>query len=221
METPGAAWHSGCMTISVSIVEDNHQLRDSVAALIGGSPGFRCASTHGSTEEALRDLPGSRPDVVLMDINLPGKNGIECVRRLKEKQPALPIVMFTVYEQSEQVFEALRAGACGYLLKATPPAELLEALTEVHRGGSPMSTAIARKVVASFHAAARHPAPETEALTARESEILAALARGARNKEIAGQLHISLDTVRTHLRHIYEKLHVNSRTEAVLKYVRA
>jgi DNA-binding NarL/FixJ family response regulator len=210
------------MSIAVSIVEDNAALRESVAALIGGSPGFRCASTHSTAEDALARLPAARPDVVLMDINLPGKSGVECVRALKAKLPALPMVMFTVYEESAHIFDALSAGACGYLLKRTPPAELLAALDEVHRGGSPMSTSIARKVVASFHhagqARAKHRA-EVASLTDREAEILHLLAKGHRNKEIAAELSLSLDTIRTHLRHIYEKLHVNSRTEAVLKVI--
>lgn len=212
------------MAIDVSIVEDNAGLRQSLAVLLGGSPGFRCASVHPDAEDALRRLPAARPDIVLMDINLPGASGIECMRRLKERLPRLPVVMLTVFEEGEQVFEALRARACGYLLKRTAPAALLAALEEVHRGGSPMSTAVARRVVEPFHRAgqARPTAGEAlHSLTGREAEILCQLAQGRRNKEIADQLGVSLDTVRTHLRHIYEKLHVNSRTEALLKYLRA
>jgi DNA-binding NarL/FixJ family response regulator len=210
------------VAIAVSIVEDNPALRQSLAVLLGGSPGFRCASFHPSAEDAFERLPAARPDLVLMDINLPGASGIECVRRLKQKLPQLPVVMLTVFEESEHVFAALQAGACGYLLKRTSPVELLAALEEVHRGGSPMSTAVARRVVESFHRAGQaRPAPPTgvQRLTGREAEILAQLAQGRRNKEIADQLHVSLDTVRTHLRHIYEKLHVNSRTEALLQYL--
>ena len=204
------------------MVEDNAALRQSLAVLLGGTPGFHFLCAYRSAEDALAQLPGQPPDILLMDINLPGMNGVECVRQLKAVLPALPVVMLTVFDEGEHVFEALRAGACGYLLKRTSPAELLTALTEVHRGGSPMSTAIARRVVESFHqalGASDRPSSQFQPLTDREMEILGLLAKGCRNKEIAERLSVSLDTVRTHLRHVYEKLHVNSRTEALLKYL--
>jgi DNA-binding NarL/FixJ family response regulator len=223
MESDGAVSHGEAVSaISVSIVEDKAALRQSLAVLLGGSPGFRFLRGYRSAEEALEQLPSSPPDILLMDINLPGMNGVECVRRLKGLLPGLPVVMLTVFEEGEHVFEALRAGACGYLLKRTSPADLLSALTEVHRGGSPMSTAIARRVVESFHHAGKVPIPsasDLQRLTEREAEILKLLAEGCRNKEIADRLGVSLDTVRTHLRHVYEKLQVNSRTEALLKYL--
>ena len=203
--------------IKVSVVEDNDRFRDSLSVMLDGYPGFRCAGTHRTAEEALARIPLARPDVVLMDIELPGRSGIDCVRELKQRVPSLPIMMLTAYDDPEKIFESLRAGACGYLLKRTPPGELLEAIQELHRGGSPMSTQIARRVVASLH----QPTPRiaTAALTEREEQILSRLAKGYSNKEIAGLLSVSLETVRTHLRHIYEKLHVHSRTEAVVKYL--
>jgi DNA-binding NarL/FixJ family response regulator len=203
-------------TIRVSVVEDNDRFRDSLTILLEGSPGFRCASAYRTAELALARIPEEKPDVVLMDIELPKRTGIECVWTLKQRMPDLPIMMLTAYDDPEKIFNSLRAGACGYLLKRTPPAELLSAIQELHRGGSPMSTQIARRVVASLHQ--KQPPTSTAALTQREDEILAHLAKGFSNKEIAGLLNLSLDTVRTHLRHIYEKLHVHSRTEALARY---
>jgi DNA-binding NarL/FixJ family response regulator len=206
--------------ISVSIVDDEPALLDSIATFINGSSGFRCASAYGSAEAALRGLPLDRPDVVLMDINMPGLNGIECVRKLKTLLPAIQIVMFTVYEDTDKIFKALAAGATGYLLKRLPPAKLLQAIQEVHEGGSPMSSSIARKVVASFQMA---PADSKQhlGLSPREEAVLNLLANGLTYKQIADELNISIDTVRTYLRRIYEKLHVQSRTEAVAKYLRS
>jgi DNA-binding NarL/FixJ family response regulator len=205
--------------ISVSIVDDEAALRDSIATFINGSPGFRCASTYGSAEAALQGLSSEKPDVVLMDINMAGMNGIECVRKLKAIEPAIQIVMFTVYEDTDQIFKALAAGATGYLLKRLPPAKLLLAIQEVHEGGSPMSSSIARKVVASFQLAAPDP-KQRHRLSPREEAVLDFLAKGLTYKQIADELQISIDTVRTYLRRIYEKLHVQSRTEAVAKYLR-
>ena len=162
------------------------------------------------------DLFKARPDVVLMDINLPRMSGIECTRRLKERQPDVPIMMLTIYEDDEKIFDSLTAGASGYLLKKTPPAKLLDAILELHNGGSPMSSRIARKVVETFRALGTS-SKEIENLSKRESEILSHLAKGYRYKEIADTLFISIETVRTHIRNIYEKLHVRSRSEAVLK----
>ncbi|HVK58336.1 MAG TPA: response regulator transcription factor [Candidatus Kapabacteria bacterium] len=205
--------------IKVSVVEDNDRLRESLALLIDGSPGLKCSGTHRSAETALGRLPAEKPDVVLMDIELPGRTGIECVWELKQRMPSVPIMMLTAYDDPEKIFNSLRAGACGYLLKRTPPGELLAAIQELHRGGSPMSTQIARRVVASLH----QPKPpknsaQESPLTGRETEILAHLAKGYSNKEIANLLNVSLETVRTHLRHVYEKLHVHSRTEALARY---
>jgi DNA-binding NarL/FixJ family response regulator len=186
--------------------------------LIERTPGFRCLSEHPTAESALRELPKLFPEVVLMDINLPGINGVECVRRLKVVLPDTQIVMLTVYNKIENIFEALTAGATGYLLKHTPPDELLEAIRDVHGGGSPMNSSIARKIVQTFQKSA-HSRNETAVLSPRESEVLALLAKGYLYKEISDRIGISFATVRTHVRHIYEKLHVRSRTEAVAKHL--
>jgi DNA-binding NarL/FixJ family response regulator len=203
--------------IKVSIVEDNQKLRDSLAILIDGAAGFQCVSTHPSAEEAVRQIPVKKPDVVLMDINLAQMSGIECVQKLKETMPEMKIVMHTISEDREQIFKSLRAGADGYLLKRTPPARMLEALAEVFRGESPMSGQVARMMVDYFKQ--RGAVEKAEHLSDREREILDHLAKGYRYKEIADALGIGLATVRTHLRRIYEKLHVSSRTEAVVKYL--
>ena len=205
--------------ISVSIVDDEKRLCESIATFLNGSPGFRCVSIYGSAEAALQRLPADRPDVVLMDINMAGLNGIECVRRLKAIAPQLQVVMLTVYDDDEQIFKALAAGATGYLLKRHEPQELLQAIRDVQAGGSPMSNSIARKVVASFQTA--HQTGEKQnLLSAREQAVLDCLAEGLAYKQIGDELGISINTIRTHLRHIYEKLHVQSRTEAVAKYIR-
>lgn len=206
--------------ISVSIVDDESALRESIATFINGSPGFRCTSSFGNAGAALHALPSNPPDVVLMDINMAGMNGIECVRKLKSVCPAVQIVMFTVYEDTDKIFKALAAGATGYLLKRLPPAKLLQAIQEVHEGGSPMSSSIARQVVASFQMAPANSKQHPQ-LSPREEEVLNLLAKGLTYKQIADELQISLDTVRTYLRRVYEKLHVQSRTEAVAKYLGA
>jgi DNA-binding NarL/FixJ family response regulator len=203
--------------IRVSIVEDDDRIRKSLSALIDGSEGFRCVGAHCGVEEALRDIPPARPDVVLLDINLQGNSGIDCIQELKSLLPTVKILMYTVYEDEERLFKSLRAGANGYLLKRTPPAKLLEAISDVHAGNSAMSSQIARLVVKYFHQLG--PAHDTETLTARELDILRHLAKGYQNKEIADLCGIGFDTVRSHLRNIYEKLHVNSRTEAVVKFL--
>jgi DNA-binding NarL/FixJ family response regulator len=205
--------------INVSIVEDDAKLRATLARYLTGQPGFHCASTYPNAEAALADIPQVRPDVVLMDINLPGMSGIECVARLRAAMPALKILMLTVFEESEQVFKALSAGAFGYLVKSHRPAKIVEAIREVHAGGSPMSGHIARKVVQSFQAQAARSA-ETDALSAREMEVLQGLSKGETYKQIAADLNISLGTVRTYIQRIYEKLHVHSHAEAVMKYAR-
>jgi DNA-binding NarL/FixJ family response regulator len=205
--------------ISVSIVDDEKKLCKSIATFLNGSTGFRCVSIYGSAEAALKHLPSDRPDVVLMDINMAGMDGIECVRRLKILAPQIQILMLTVYEDTEQIFEALTAGATGYLLKRLEPDELLQAIRDVQAGGSPMSNSIARKVVASFQEANR-VGEKQNLLSPREQSVLDCLAKGLAYKQIGDQLDISINTIRTHLRHIYEKLHVQSRTEAVAKYLR-
>src|ERR1035437_5705046 len=207
------------MPISVSIVEDNDQLRGILARVIGRAEGFKCVSHYANAEAALAGLPKDSPEVVLMDINLPGMNGVECVRQLKQVAPQIQSVMLTVYEDTENIFNALTAGASGYLLKRTKSAELLEAIREVVQGGSPMTTHIARKVVQSFLKAGASPEP-AENLSQREQEVLDCLAHGFLYKEIAEKLGISYETVHTYIRRIYEKLQVRTRTEAVAKFLR-
>lgn len=204
--------------IRVSIVEDDARVRASLARLIDGAPRFRCVSQHESAERAIAELPAVRPDVVLMDINLPGMSGVDCVRRLKVLLPGTQVVMLTVYEDTDLIFAALAAGATGYLLKRTPPDELLDGIRDVHRGGSPMTGHIARKVVQSFRDADRG-GTDGDALSPREREVLDHLAQGYLYKEIAARLAISYDTVHTYVRRIYEKLQVHSRTEAVAKHL--
>jgi len=207
------------MPITVSIVEDSEQVRGTLARLINRAEGFRCPSHYANAEAALEGLPRDRPDVVLMDINLPGINGVECVRRLKELLPDTQVVMLTVYEDTENIFNALAAGAAGYLLKRTTSAELLAAIRDVRQGGSPMTTHIARKVVQSFQKAGASARP-TENLSPREKEVLDCLSQGFLYKEIADKLSIGYETVHTYIRRIYEKLQVRTRTEAVAKFLR-
>lgn len=206
-------------TVRVGIVEDDAGTRQSMALLIGGTPGFQCVGAHPDAESALAELPSSRPDVVLMDIQLPRLSGLECVRRLKLRMPEVQFLMLTVFEDDERVFDALAAGATGYLLKRTTPVEILEAIAEVHRGGSPMTSTIARRVVQAFRRSAPAGVASDEHVSPREHQILSLLSRGYRYKEIAEQLGIALDTVRSHIRRLYEKLHVTSRTEAVVKFL--
>ncbi len=205
--------------ISISLVDDEKELCQSIATFVNGSPGFRCVSIHHSAAAALQHLPAEKPDVVLMDINMAGMDGIECVRRLKAAAPEIQILMLTVYEDTEKIFKALTAGASGYLLKRSNPSKLLEAIREVHEGGAPMSGSVARKVVASFQQAKATSQAETH-LSPREETILNLLAKGLAYKQIAAELGISVETIRSYLRRICEKLHVQSRTEAVAKYLR-
>lgn len=207
------------MPITVSLVEDNDQLRGTLARVIGRAPGFQCLSQHPTAEAALEALPKERPNVVLMDINLPGMNGVECVRQLKQILPETLIVMLTAYEDTENIFNSLAAGASGYLLKRTSSAELLEAIRDVKKGGSPMTTHIARMVVQSFQKTGPSNSA-TENLSQREQEVLDALSHGLIYKEIAEKLGISYETVHTYVRRIYEKLQVRTRTEAVAKFLR-
>lgn len=207
------------MTRSVAIVEDDAGIRDNLKALLNGSPGYRCVCVCSSAERALVEIPHCRPDVVLMDINLPRMSGIECVARLKAKIPDVLVLMLTVYDDGDSIFRALKAGASGYLVKRLASDKLLDAIEEVCEGGSPMSCQIARKVVQFFHQAG--PSEKvSENLSPRELEILDLLVAGRFFKEIADRLGISGETVRTHVNHIYRKLHVRSRTEAVVKYLR-
>ena len=206
--------------ISVSIIDDEKELRESITTFVNGSAGFKCVSAYGSAEAGLQRLPEDKPDVVLMDINMAGMDGIECVGRLKKIMPAVQVVMLTVYEDTDKIYRALAAGATGYLLKRSSPGALLQAIQEVREGGSPMSSSIARKVVASFQKANTAADEKQVHLSPREEGVLELLAKGLTYKQIAGQLNISIDTIRTHLRRVYEKLHVQSRTEAVAKYLR-
>ncbi len=207
------------MAITVSIVEDNDQLRATLCRLLDRTDEFRCLSQFANAEAALAALTKERPQVVLMDINLPGMNGVECVRLLKQAAPQILVVMLTAYEDTENIFNALAAGATGYLLKRAPRAELLAAIREVVGGGSPMTTHIARKVVQSFQKVGASPQP-TENLSKREQEVLDCLSQGFLYKEIAEKLGISYETVHTYIRRIYEKLQVRTRTEAVAKFLR-
>ncbi|HEY5233133.1 MAG TPA: response regulator transcription factor [Verrucomicrobiae bacterium] len=207
------------MPITVSIVEDSDKLRETLVRVLNRADGFSCVSDYANAEDALKDLPQAKPDVVLMDINLPGMNGVECVRQLKKIVPEIQVMMLTVYEDTENIFDALAAGANGYMLKRTAGKELLEAIDEVKRGGSPMTTHIARKVVQSFQRSAA-AAAQTESLSEREQQVLDLLSQGLMYKEIADKLQISYETVHTYIRRIYEKLQVRTRTEAVAKFLR-
>lgn len=207
------------MPIKVSIVDDDDGIRSSLATLIRRAPALRLMGDYADAETALKELPRKAPDVVLMDINLPGMNGVECVRQLKTALPKLQVLMLTVYEDSDSLFKSFRAGASGYLLKRTASARLLEAIQDVHEGGSPMTPQLARRVVQFFS----KPAPEDSQfskLTPGEREFLDQLANGYTYKEIADRMKITIDTVRSYVRTVYEKLHVHSRTEAVVKYLR-
>jgi DNA-binding NarL/FixJ family response regulator len=203
---------------TVAIVEDNPTIRNTFRNWIDAAPEFRCVCACASAEEALVEIPRLKPDVVLMDIHLPGETGIACTAQLKEKLPGVQVIIVTVYRNHELIFQALEAGACGYLLKRSSPEELLRAINEVRTGGAPMTGEIARMLVEAFQ---KKPGSSTagDGLTEREDEVLGLLAEGLSNKEIADRVKISYDTVRAHLRHIYEKLHVRGRTEAVKKYL--
>jgi DNA-binding NarL/FixJ family response regulator len=205
------------VSVTVSIIEDDVPAREIIAGWIRRADGFRSVSEHGSAESAMSSLPKEKPGVVLVDINLPGISGIECVRRLKPILPDTQFVMLTVYEDANHIFNALAVGASGYLLKQTPRNDLLAALKEVHAGGSPMSSNIARKIVQSFRRRETE-SEESEDLSPREREVLELLARGYLYKEIADAIGIGVSTVNTYIRRIYEKLHVRSRAQAVAKY---
>ena len=203
-------------TISVSIVEDLIEVKEALHRLIDQSENFGFVEGFTNAEQAEKRIPLQPPDIVIMDINLPGMSGIECIRRIKEKCPDTQFMMFTIYEDDEKVFEALKAGAHGYLLKNTSKEKLLEALEELHNGGSPMTTNIARKVIEAFEKKDQPP-EELNTLTNKERQILDLLAKGYLYKEIANQLHSTRNTIKQHIHHIYEKLHVQNRTEAINK----
>ena len=208
---------SGDALITVGVVEDSVILRRNLKRWLDQTPGFKCLCTCANGAEALELIPARRPRVVLMDIQMPGMSGVECAARIKQVLPSVQIIMLTVYEDIEMIFKALRAGACGYLLKRSPHQEILEAIREILQGGAPMTSAVARKLVATF----QEPVPAADAgsaLTAREREILDLLSRGLSNKEIGAKLGLSQFTVRNHLAHVFEKLHVRCRTEAVIAY---
>jgi DNA-binding NarL/FixJ family response regulator len=211
----------GC--IKVAVVEDNRKLRLELADTINGESSLQCVATCASGEEALRQLPEAVPDVVLMDIHLQGMSGIECTRQLKQRLPDTQIVMLTMFDDSEKIFAALRSGASGYLLKRSAANDLPTAIEQAHEGGSPMAPRIARQVVKAFQDDEKAPKPKTagemDQLTERERELLSLMANGKHYKEVADALNISTDTVRSHIRRIYKKLHVHSRTEAVVKFL--
>ncbi len=204
--------------ISVAIVEDNETVRQTLRELIEAAAGFRCACACATVKEAMIEIPRAKPDVVLMDIHMPGESGISCTARLKERMPNLQVIILTVYNDIEMIFQALKAGACGYLLKREPSEDVLRSIKEVCSGGAPMTGEIARLIVQSFQS--QTPAG-IQGLTRREMEILELLAEGISNKEIASRIGTSIETVRTHLGHIYDKLHVQGRTEAVSKFFKS
>lgn len=203
---------------TIGIVEDDPNICSSLRNLIDNAPGYRCVCVCENSKAALVEIPRHCPDIVLMDINLPGESGIACTARLKQVMPNLQIIMLTVFREPKALFQSLKAGACGYLLKRSDPKEILEAIAEVRNGGAPMSGSIARMVVEAFHERTAQSS-EDEKLSFREEEVLGLLCKGLVNKEIGDQLNISKDTVRAHLRKIYEKLHVRCRVEAVNKYM--
>jgi DNA-binding NarL/FixJ family response regulator len=208
------------MQIKVAIVDDDEGIRGSLASLIRRAPALRLAGDYPDAETALREIPRNPPNVVLMDINLPGMKGVECVRELKAVVPEVQVLMLTVYEDSESLFNSLKAGASGYLLKRTASARLIEAIRDVYAGGSPMTPQLARRVVQFFASPSQASLSATSGLTPGEKEFLDQLSKGYAYKEIADRMNISIDTVRSYVRTVYEKLHVHSRTEAVVKYLR-
>jgi DNA-binding NarL/FixJ family response regulator len=202
---------------TVAIIEDNNTMRKMLTELIDGAPGYRCVCACSTSKEALIEVPKHRPDVALMDIHLPDESGIVCTARLTEKMPGLQVIIVTVYRDTDLIFQALKAGASGYILKRFRPEEIIQAIAEVRAGGAPMTSEIARMVVQSF----RTPSVEPEAgLTSREAEVLELLTEGLSNKEIAQKTSITAGTVRNHLANIFQKLHVRCRTEAVVKHLR-
>ena len=204
--------------IQISIVEDVDEYRNALQIMLNATPGFKCDLTYSNGEAAVKDIPKHQPDIVLVDINLPGISGIQVMEHLKKDYPKIQYMVLTVFEDDDKIFNALSAGASGYLLKSTPPAKIMEAIRELHDGGSPMSAQIARKVVASFRQPTREIAnPYEQMLTIREKEVLELLSKGKLYRQIAGELHVSLETVKSHCHNIYEKLHVTTKMEAINK----
>ena len=202
----------------IAVIEDNHTMRKILVELIDDTRGYRCVCACSTSKEALAEVPKHQPDVALMDIHLPDGSGIACTARLTEAMPDLQVIMVTVYKDPELILQALKAGACGYILKRLRPEEIIQAIAEVRAGGAPMTSEIARMLVRSFRTPSAQP--NVQNLTARESEMLMLLAKGLSNKEIAEHANISAGTVRNHLEHIFKKLHVRCRTEAAAKYLR-
>jgi DNA-binding NarL/FixJ family response regulator len=205
--------------IRVAIIEDQPRIREGLRALIGGTPGYQCTSTFGSMEEALNNISADLPAVVLVDIGLPGMSGIEGIRRLKQRYPGMFLIMLTIHDEDQRIFEAVCAGASGYLLKSTPPASLLESLKEVVSGGAPLSPHVARRVMELFRHSHAPASPECD-LTPHERRLLALLVDGHNFKTAAAEIGVSTSTVAWHMRHVYEKLHVHSKSEAVAKALR-
>lgn len=203
--------------IKVGIVEDNKTLREGFETLLNRTPGFQCVCVCSTVAEALRKIPAAQPDVVMMDIQLPDATGVECTSKIKEMMPAVHIIIVTVYEDSDRIFQALRAGACGYLLKRAEPEKIIAAVREAQSGGVPMTPEIARKVIGQFRSQVT-TAQRVESLSDREREVLELVMHGLGNKAIADRLSVTIAAVKWHLQHIYEKLHVHSRTEAALKF---
>lgn len=205
-------------TVSIVLVEDNERFASALETFFKlPNSSIDCRAIYGSTEDALKEIPQDPPALALVDINLPGQNGIKCITQLKALCPDLVCLVLTMYEEGELIFDALRAGACGYLLKRTAPAEIVEAIQDANKGGSPMSPHIARQVVGYFHRSQQKPKPE-DGLTAREQEVLDLLIKGKLYKEIANELNVSIDTIRTHVRKVYNKLQIHSRAEVMLKF---
>ncbi|MDP4898001.1 MAG: response regulator transcription factor [Akkermansiaceae bacterium] len=204
--------------LRISIVEDNNDLRDTLQKLIENELGLKFVSAYSNAEDAIRRLPKNVPDVVIMDIHLPFRSGIDCTRALKDLCPDLRVLILTVYENSDNILDALKAGASGYLLKRSSPSEILSAISDIAEGGAPMSSRIASQVVASFQKTTPTLEPEGDPLSERETEVLGYLTKGYSGKEIADKMFVSINTVKTHLKHIYQKLHVRSRTEILLRY---
>ncbi len=202
-------------TIEVAIIEDNDDIRAALSALINGTHGFKCVHTYSNGFDAIKDLPEQSPNVVMVDINMPGMTGIECVKKLKGQMPGTQFMMETVYEDDDNIFKALRAGASGYILKKTPAAKMLEAITELHNGGSPMSAEVARRVVSALQD--KNKSSPEEILTDREREVLKLLTKGFIYKEIASEINVEYETVKKHIQNIYSKLHVQNKVEAINK----
>lgn len=204
--------------ILISIIEDVEEYRNALQIMLNATPGFNCEHTYPNGEAAIRDIPIHQPDIVLVDLNLPGMSGIQVMEQLKKQYPKIQFMVLTVFEDDDKIFNALTAGASGYLLKSTPPAKIMDAIRELHDGGSPMSAQIARKVVASFRQPTREVAnPYEQMLTLREKEILEMLSQGKLYRQIVNELGISLETVKSHCHNIYEKLHVTTKMEAINK----